>query len=303
MRSTPTSSMHDVDLSRVPAWVAEVIPSDTLALYISVLQGLNEREIPFLVGGAYAMQQHADIERHTRDLDLFVRRETLPAIEEAAREMGYEAHEFSPHWLWKITTDVGYVDLIWGSGNAAAPVDDAWFVRSVRSEVFGVPVHLIPAEEMIWSKAYIQERERFDGADVAHILHRRAHSLDWEHLLERFGPHWRVLLQHLVAFGFIYPEERHRIPPFVMRELTARLQEETTAGAIGRNGDDRVCGGTLLSRSQYLIDLRERGYRDARLAPLGAMTQDQIDAWTERAEREAAAALPFEAVDPDSVKP
>src|SRR5262245_51012333 len=121
MRSTTTTT-HDVDLSRVPAWVADVIPSDTLALYVSVLRGLNEREIPYLVGGAYAMQQHADIERHTRDLDLFVRRETLPAIEQAAREMGYEACEFSPHWLWKITTDAGYVDLIWGSGNAAAPV-------------------------------------------------------------------------------------------------------------------------------------------------------------------------------------
>ena len=303
MRSTPTTTTHDVDLSRVPAWVAEVIPTDTLALYVSVLRGLNERKIPFLVGGAYAMQHHAGIERHTRDLDLFVRRETLPAIERAAREMGLQASEFSPHWLWKITTDAGYVDLIWGSGNAAAPVDEQWFARAVPSEVFGVPVRLIPAEEMIWSKAYIQERERYDGADVAHILHHRADTLDWKHLLERFGPHWRVLLQHLVGFGFIYPGERHRIPPFVLRELVSRLQDESVPGAPVDHGDDRLCGGTLLSRSQYLIDLRERGYRDARLAPLGAMTQEQIDAWTERAEREAAAALPFEAVDPDSVKP
>src|SRR5687768_6108989 len=98
MRST-SSTTHDVDLSRVPAWVAEVIPADTLGLYVGVLRGLKEREIPFLVGGAYAMKQHADIERHTRDLDLFVSRETLPAIERAAREMGLEAREFSPHWL------------------------------------------------------------------------------------------------------------------------------------------------------------------------------------------------------------
>ena len=235
--------------------------------------------------------------------------------------MGLEAQEFSPHWLWKITTDVGYVDLIWGSGNGAAPVDDWWFARAVESEVFGVPVRLIPAEEMIWSKAYIQERERFDGADVAHILHRRADSLDWEHLLERFGAHWRVLLEHLVAFGFIYPGERHRIPPFVMRELIVAPAGRRHRGCGGRCGrsergercreragsatsdDDRVCGGTLLSRSQYLIDLRERGYRDARLVPRGAMTQEQIDAWTRRAEAEAAAALPFEATDPKHIKP
>ena len=95
-------------------------------------------------------------------------------------------------------------------------------------------MRLIPAEEMIWSKAYIQERERFDGADVAHILLRRAETLDWEHLLERFGSHWRVLLEHLVAFGFIYPSERHRIPPFVMRELISRLQDESRSRLGGR---------------------------------------------------------------------
>jgi hypothetical protein len=277
----------------VPAWVAEVIPPETLDLYRHVLHGLIEREIPFLIGGAYAMTHHAGIERHTRDLDLFVRRETMAAIERAAAEMGLRAEEFSSHWLWKITTDAGYVDLIWGSGNAAAPVDDEWFARSAPSVVFGIPVRLIPAEEMIWSKAYIQERERFDGADVAHILLRRAETLDWAHLLERFGAHWRVLFGHLVAFGFIYPGERHRIPPFVMRELISRLQDETAPDSAAGVAD-HLCGGTLLSRLQYLIDVRERGYRDARLVPEGgAMTQEQIDEWSRRAEAEAVAALPF----------
>jgi predicted nucleotidyltransferase len=278
----------------MPAWVAEVIPPETLDLYRTVLHGLLERKIPFLVGGAYAMTHHAGIERHTRDLDLFIRRETVPAIERAAAEMGLRAHEFASHWLGKITTDAGYVDLIWSSGNAAAPVDDEWFERSVQSEVFGIPVRLIPAEEMIWSKAYIQERERFDGADVAHILLRRGETLDWEHLLDRFGSHWRVLFAHLITFGFIYPSERDRIPAFVMRELTSRLQDECFPGsADAPGGDDKLCGGTLLSRLQYLIDIRERGCRDARLAPAGAMTQNQIDAWSRLGEQEAAASLPF----------
>jgi hypothetical protein len=163
----------------------------------------------------------------------------------------------------------------------------------VTSEVFGIPVRLIPAEEMIWSKAYIQERERFDGADVAHILRRCAETLDWAHLLDRFDAHWRVLLGHLVAFGFIYPGERHRIPRFVMRELISRLHDETAPDAVAAVEADHLCGGTLLSRLQYLIDVRERGYRDARLVPEGAMTQDQIDEWSRRAEAEAAAALTF----------
>jgi hypothetical protein len=29
---------------------------------------------------------------------------------------------------------------------------------------------------MIWSKAFVMERERYDGADVAHVILRRAGS-------------------------------------------------------------------------------------------------------------------------------
>ena len=49
-----------------------------------------------------------------------------------------------------------------------AKVDDLWFDHAPRTNVLGLIVRLTPAEEMIWSKAFIQERERYDGADVAH---------------------------------------------------------------------------------------------------------------------------------------
>ena len=74
-----------------------------------------------------------------------------------------------------------------------------------------MPVRLCPAEEMIWSKAFIMERERFDGADVAHLLRaaRRASSTG-SACSPASASNWRVLLAHLVLFGFIYPGERRR---------------------------------------------------------------------------------------------
>ena len=42
-------------------------------------------------------------------------------------------------------------------------------------------------EEMIWMRAYIMERERFDRADIAHILRCYIAELDWWHLVRRFG--------------------------------------------------------------------------------------------------------------------
>jgi len=120
------------------------------------------------------------------------------------------------------------------------------------------------------------ERERFDGADVAHLLRAQVERLDWTRLLARFGRHWRVLLSHLVLFGFIYPGERQRVPAGVLRELMRRLDAEIENPAPRH----RVCQGTILSREQYLLDIDEWGYRDARLQPNGAMTNRQIARWT-----------------------
>ena len=44
----------------------------TRAFYVRTLAVLIEAGIPFLVGGAYALAKHAGIERHTKDLDIFV---------------------------------------------------------------------------------------------------------------------------------------------------------------------------------------------------------------------------------------
>jgi hypothetical protein len=53
---------------------------------------------------------------------------------------------------------------------------------------------------LIWQKAYVMERERFDGADIVHLLASCAPGIDWKRLMERFGPDWRVLMSHLILF-------------------------------------------------------------------------------------------------------
>jgi hypothetical protein len=132
------------------------------------------------------------------------------------------------------------------------------------------------------------ERERFDGADIAHLLHSRAEDLDWDRLLRRFGSNWRVLFTHLILFGYIYPTQAHRLPSSVMELLIGRLRDET-CGAAATIDNRRLCRGTILSRSQYLSDLERWGYRDARLEPVGNMSADEIELWTEAAREEGAA--------------
>jgi hypothetical protein len=249
----------------------------TRAFYVRTLAVLNEAGVPFLVGGAYALAKHAGIERHTKDLDIFVRRRDRDPILHALGAAGYRTDVSFPHWLAKAyDDDDAFVDVIYSSGNGVTEVDDEWFAHAAEGEILGVPVKLCPAEEMIWSKAYVQERERFDGADIAHLVRSRGDAIDWGRLLHLFGNHWRVLFGHLVFFGFIYPAERATIPAWVLRDLSDRLVDEIESSSR----KEQICFGTLLSREQYLVDIGKWGYHDARLKPGGQMSPEEVAHWT-----------------------
>jgi hypothetical protein len=257
------------------------IPASTIdaeiAFYRHVLRTVTRAGIPVLVGGAYAMAVHTGITRSTKDLDLFLRRTDYAGVARALGACGYATELKFPHWLGKVHDAPYFVDLIFNSGNGLTPVDDVWFTHAVDAQILGMPARVVPVEELIWSKAFLMERERYDGADVAHLLHAHAVSLDWARLMERMAPNWRVLLSHLVLFGFIYPGQRAEIPGGVMAQLLARLRDELGSAAP----DDVVCRGTLLSREQYLYDVLRNGHTDARLEPSGPMSAEDIATWTE----------------------
>jgi hypothetical protein len=255
---------------------ANGLPAGTRAFYQRILRLLNEADLPYLVGGAYAFERYTGIVRHTKDFDIFVHPRDFERALALLRGAGCVTDVPFSHWLGKGRAGQDVVDVIFSSGNGVATVDDRWLAHGIEEVVFGVPTRLCPPEEMIWSKAFIMERERYDGADVAHLVRAAADTLDWSRLLDRFGDHWRVLMSHLVLFGFIYPGERDRVPALVMRELLGRLVSDLNEGAPR----EAICQGTLVSRAQYLIDVERWGYTDARLAPRGNMTRGEAAAWT-----------------------
>lgn len=242
---------------------------------------LHAAEVPFLIGGAYMVEVCGGVSRSTKDFDPYIRPDHVKPALDALGRAGYETEVTFPHWLAKATYADDVLDLIFRAGNGLCEVNDSWFDRARDDELLGVPVKLCAPEEMIWMKAYIMERERFDGADIAHILRCCAADIDWPHLVRRFGPDWRVLLSHLVLFGYIYPGERTLVPAAVMEELITRLRSEATTV-----GPERLCRGTLLSRQQYLVDVQEWGFRDARLQERVQMSDDDIAQWTDAIEKE-----------------
>ncbi|HVR40490.1 MAG TPA: hypothetical protein VMU84_15445 [Thermoanaerobaculia bacterium] len=250
-----------------------ILDEGSVRFYRDALAILKRANVPHLVGGAYAFARYTGIERHTKDFDVFIRRGDYAHAAAAFEQAGYQTELSFPHWLGKAFKGDLFVDLIFSAGNGVAVVDDVWFENAVDARVFDVEVQLIPAEEMIWSKGLIMERERFDGADVAHVFLAVGDTLDWRRLIDRFGEHWRVLFAHAVLFGYIYPSERTKIPAWALDELAQRFAETRAPGS------ESICYGTIISRQQYLTDVEVWGFRDAR-RELGTMSNEDIAHWT-----------------------
>lgn len=274
------------------------IDSVSKNFYVAAMDALNKAGIPFLVGGAYAFAHYAKIERHTKDFDIFVKQVDADRVLEClSKALNCQGDRTYPHWLFKAILGENFIDIIYSSGNGIAIVDDVWFEKAEEGLVLGVMSKLIPAEEMIWSKGFIMERERFDGADVAHIIRGWGSKMEWGRLIKRYDSHWRVLFSHLVLFGYIYPAELETIPDWVMNHMIQLLQQakpEPTQTPFHANRPDlpslessdptNLCRGTLLSRQQYLKDVAEWRYYDARTqvqkggSPI--MSDEAVAHWT-----------------------
>jgi hypothetical protein len=234
-----------------------------VAFYRHVLESLAEADVPVLIGGAWAFEAHTGSSgRRTKDLDLFLRPDHVETAVAALSERGYQTEMTSPVWIAKAFMDDDYVDLIFSSGNSLCTVDDAWFDNAPRGEVLGLPVGLVPIEEMIWSKAFLAERDRFDAADVQHLILAANGRLDGDRLLARFGLHWRVLLVQIVLFDYCFPSKRDLVPTGLRSRLLEQASDLTDVSADGVD----LCYGTFLSRHQYEGDISEGGFVDARHA-------------------------------------
>ena len=196
----------------------------------AALRALAASRVPFLVAGAYAFFEYTGIFRDTKDLDLFLRERDLEDAFRVLEQAGFRTELTDPGWIGKAWKGEWYVDLIFSSGNGVAVVDDLWFEHARPGRVMDVEVLLAPPEEMIWSKSFVLERERYDGADVNHLLHACGESLDWERLLRRFDRYWEVLFSHLLLFQFAYPSTRSIVPERVTEELLRADGREPPGG-------------------------------------------------------------------------
>jgi len=228
------------------------------AFYIEVLRLLKESGIPFLVGGSIAVAAHTGMSRTVKDLDLFCKAGDYPRILAYCRSHGCETEVEDERWIAKVRRGPLFVDVIFNAAAAITPVTEEWLARASRLRIYDMELPVLSPTELVWSKVFVQDRNRYDGADVAHVILRQCEAIDWRRLLAHMEQYWEVLLIHILNFRFIYPTERQRIPGWLWDELIARLHEHA---ALPRP-QTKICRGRLFSREDYRTDITEWGFAD-----------------------------------------
>ena len=229
-------------------------PPEQRALFCEVLEHLNQAGVQYVVSGAFALQQHTGIWRNTKDLDLFLTSEAVPEALRHLQEQGFETEVRDPVWLAKAHRDGYFVDLITGMSNAVITVDQSWIDRSSPCVVLGVTTRVLAAEELIASKLFVNFRERFDGADVVHIIYGTRGKIDWGRLLQLVGEHWELLLWELILFHYVYPAKQDYVPRHIWNELLSRFRRQLDAPSA-----KLPFRGSLIDEKMFSIDMKEWG--------------------------------------------
>lgn len=275
----PEPCHNTPESSSVTSATPAVLPAEAEALYREVLLAMNENGLCYAVAGAFALQKYTGIWRITKDLDLFMKTEDVPAALEHLTQHGFRCEVLDPVWLAKAHRGEYFVDLISGMSNAVIVVDDSWMQRTRPATIAGVKSQIISAEDLVASKLFVTRRERFDGADIAHIIYRTKGKLEWERILQLVGEHWEILLWDLILFRYIYPAHSDFVPSALWDDLLSRYME------LVRNPDPHApFRGSLVDDNIFSIDLKDWGlenledeYRARQLTRANAAAARQLE--------------------------
>jgi hypothetical protein len=229
--------------------------------YKELLDFLLKKKLPFMVSGTYAFAQYTGTERATKDIDIVTTEKDYPKILSILSDNGYQTklHEMELNWLAKVTKNEYFADVMFAERNGLHKVDKSWFENAREGVVLERHVKLVPPEELIRSKAYIQGRHNHGGVDVIHLILTQGKTMNWKLLFEKMEPHWEILASFLFLFLFIYPSEREVIPDWVIEKLMEKARERLSHPPT----KDRITRGLLLS-PEYEVGISRWGFKPIR---------------------------------------
>ncbi len=222
------------------------------------LRELSGSGIPFMVAGTFAVNEYTGLNRATKDLDIFCKGSDFPKILAHFARLGYETAIEDERWIAQVSQGPYKFDVIFNSTVGVTPITEAWFAEAKHATIYDSAVLVVPPTELIYSKVFVQDRYKYDGSDISHVILKQSDAIDWHRLLAYLEQYWETLLIRILDFRFVYPTERERIPRWLLDELFERFKTQAELPTPQM----RVCRGRLYSRSDYRKDITEWGFAD-----------------------------------------
>jgi hypothetical protein len=214
-----------------PLWRVE---PEKWAIYRQVLAMALGRRIPFAVGGGTATMVYTGRPRQSKDIDLFLAPDRREEMIQVTRDCGlcdlYEEQPYDRNWIYRAHDGAAIVDIIWSMANYRSQVDANWLEDGPEIELDGMRFHLVPAEETLWCKLYILQRDRCDWPDALNIVNTVGPELDWDRVIARLEGDTPLLSGLLSVFAWLCPDRARDLPRSLWRQLHLE-SPATTAGA------------------------------------------------------------------------
>ncbi len=161
--------------------------------------------------------------RWTHDIDLFVKPTDAKRALHALADRGFATEETDHSWIYKAWRDDVLVDLIFRiTGDIY--LDEVMGQRLTAQEIHGIPVKVIPPEDLLVIKAVVfDEKTPRHWYDALAIVARS--ELDWDYLVQRAKPAGKRVLSLLL---FAQSKDR-MVPQQPIRALFAALYDDGKA--------------------------------------------------------------------------
>ncbi len=209
------------------AWF-ERLPPEQWSVYETVMSEARRRGLQFAIGGGFATMTYTGQWRETKDIDLFILKgdkdRMIRVLSDSGLEDYYSQQEYERHWIYRSYKEDIIVDVIWAMANRRAVVDEYW-LQGPELEVHGHRFRMVPAEETLWSKLYVLQRDRCDWPDALSLLYSIGPELNWQHLLKRIGGDAPLLSGVLSVFGWLCPERAQELPAWLWKQFRAWAPE------------------------------------------------------------------------------
>jgi hypothetical protein len=218
-----------------PDWGA-LIPEEDWKIYKAAIDVARSVEVPFLLAGAFGLAAYTHRWRNTKDLDLVVipddRQRLIDALLDAGFQDYYPTLAYDRGWIFRFIREGCLVDVIWAMPNRRAVVEADWFEHGRPVNIRGEELQAVGAEELVWQKIYVLQRDRCDWPDLFNLIYAAGPELHWKRLLERMDCDRPLLAGLLQVFSWICPGTTRELPGWLKKEL--RLAEPDEADPASR---------------------------------------------------------------------